>query len=98
MLQMEGRRHSITRQGGVREPLFSQCYIRQREQKFQPRQDVPSVPHRLDIASWRAKAALRLLRLLRHVPLMTFRRLCRASVDAVAVAGVDPSTAGDRAN
>jgi DNA invertase Pin-like site-specific DNA recombinase len=44
------------------------------------------------------ESRLRLARLLRHVPLMTFRRLCRASVDAVALTGVDPCTASDRTN
>src|ERR1019366_2783636 len=45
------KRHSIARQGGVRKPLFSWCYIRQKKRKFQFGQDAPSVPHRLDISS-----------------------------------------------
>jgi hypothetical protein len=32
------------------------------------------------------------------VPLMIFRGLCRASIDAMALAGVDPPTASDRTN
>jgi hypothetical protein len=44
------------------------------------------------------ESCLRLLRFLRHVTLMTFCRLRRAGVDAVARTGIHPSTAGDRAN